>query len=53
MTVPEWITVASILLGYLLAGVLAYFNLRERVALLEQFAKSINEKLDEVLNGRT
>jgi len=52
MTTSEWITVGSILLGYLLAGVLAYFNLRERVALLEQFTKTIDEKLDKILNNR-
>lgn len=51
MTASEWITIVAILLGYLLSGLYAYFNLRERVALLELFTKTIEDKLDKVLNG--
>jgi len=52
VTPSDWIAIAAILLGYFLGGLLAYFNLRERVSLLEQFTKNIDRKLDEALNGK-
>jgi hypothetical protein len=45
----DWITVTSIVIGYALASLIAFFSLRQRVAMLELLYKTIDAKLDLLL----